>query len=139
MTDQIETRERELLSAYVTARNKREMLEAQSASAYKEMEAAKSAIVTYLEDQNKKSTGNYSDLGSLVITEPIASFKIPEENKDAIYPWVKEIGAQAVIKEQIHHATLQSLLRERNESGQGIPDFVTVVYVAQVKYIKPKG
>lgn len=134
-----DSRERELLEAYVVARTKREMLEAQSTSAYKEMETAKNKLVDYLQDMNKKSTGSYADLGSVLITEPMPSVKVPEEKKAEQMIYVRNIGAGACIKEQIHHATFSSLIRERLDKGESIPEFVEITYISQVKYSKPKA
>ena len=133
------TRERELLQGYLTARQKKEKLEAESSAAGKELESAKNKLVEFLDDMGKRSTGNYPELGSVLITEPIATFKIPDDKKEEIPEWVKSVGAGAVIKETIHHSTLQSLFRERNEKGEPIPDFVQIMYIPQVKYNKPSA
>ena len=134
----MDTRERELLKNYVDARQKEELLRAETTAAYKGMEAAKNQLVEYLQDMNKKSTGNYADLGSVLITEPIASVSVPEEKRADQFIFLKEIGAAAVIKETVHHATFASLIRERLENGEPIPEFVKIAYVPQVKYSKPK-
>ncbi len=133
-----ETKERELLQAYVGLRNKKERLEAESSATGKEMEAAKNKLVEYLDDMGKKSTGNYPDLGSVLITEPIAAVSVPEEHKAEQFVFLKQIGAGAVIKETVHHATFASLIRERMQSGEEIPEYVKIVYIPQVKYTKPK-
>lgn len=130
-------RERELLAAYVFKRQAKEKLEAEASASGKEMEAAKKALVEFLDDMGKKSTGNYAELGSVTITEPIAAFKVPDDKKEEIPNWVKEVGAGAIIKETINHMTLQSLFRERYEKGEDIPDFVSVTFIPQVKYNKP--
>lgn len=132
-----DTRERELLKEYVTARTDKEQFEAKASAAGKEMETAKNKLVEYLEDMGKKSTGKYDDLGSLLIKEPIATFKVQEDHKDEIPDWVKSIGAEKVIKETINFQTLQSLFRERIDKSESIPDFVEIRYVPQVAYNKP--
>ena len=131
------SREKELLQNYVTARQKEENLRAQVSAAYKELESAKNSLVDYLNDAGKKSTGKYDDLGSVLITDPIPSFKVPDDKKDSVPIWVKEIGAGSVIKETIHHATLSSLFRERMDKNESIPEYVEIFYVPQVKYSKP--
>jgi hypothetical protein len=131
------SRERELLADYVAKRNIKEQFEAQASAAGKEMETAKNKLVEFLDDMGKRSTGKYDDLGSVTITEPIATFKIPDDKKENIPSWVKEIGAGDIIKETINHMTLQSLFRERMQKNEGIPDFVEVKYIPQVKYNKP--
>ncbi len=134
---QIDTREKQLLEAYVMARKKKDELERLSGAAGTELEKAKNELVDYLMDAGKKSTGRYDNLGSVLVTEPIPSIKIKEGFRDEQMKFVREIGAGACIKEQIHHATFASLIRERIEKGEGTPDFVEIFYIPQVKYLKP--
>lgn len=135
----INYREKELLSDYVLARKKEERLSAEKSSAYKEMMKAQGELMAFLDDMEKKSTGQYTDLGMFSVTNPIATFKVPDDKKDLIYPWVHEIGAEAVIKETIHHATLQSLLRERYDKNESIPDYIEINFIPQARYTAPKG
>ena len=133
----IETRERELLKAYVDARNKKDRLDSEASAAGKELDATKTTLVIFLEDMGKRSTGKYSELGSVLITEPIAAISVNEENRPSQFAFLKEIGAEAVIKQTVHHATFASIIRERLEKGEEVPGFVKIAYVPQVKYLKP--
>lgn len=136
---QQQTGEREILSAYVAARNEKERLEAKLSAATADMLKAQADLIKHLEDAGKKSTGKYTDLGCFLLTQPIATFKVPGERKDDVTAWVKEIGAGAVIKETIHHATLQSLFRERFEKDQPLPDYVEMSMIAQGRYTRPEA
>jgi hypothetical protein len=138
-TTQVESRERELLRAYVESRSKEEMAKATASAATKETEAAKNKLVEYLNDAGKKSTGSYPDLGSVLITDPVASISVPEEHRAEQFAFLHEIGADAVIKETVHHATFASLIKERLDTNQPVPEFVKIFYIPQVRYSKPKA
>lgn len=135
----VDTRERQLLAAYVEARNIKESWDAGAKEAGKKLMEAEREVIDYLTDAGKKSTGAYDELGSVAITDPIFTARVEEGRNAEAYEYVRRLGAGACIKETIHHATFTSLMREQAEKGTALPDFVKVFYVPQVKYNKPKG
>lgn len=131
-------RERAVLQAYCRARQWKEDLEALKTKAEKQLEDATNAIVNYLDDAGKKSTGKYDDLGSVTVKAPTPRPKFDEANRELMYQFIRENGGEACIKSAIHPSTFSSFVREKIENGIQIPEFIQIFYQPSVMYSKPK-
>lgn len=132
-------REHELLEKYVTTRKNKEMLEAQSKDANKKLEDATAELVTFLQDNEKRSTGKYDDLGSLTIKEPALYISKKEgTDQDVVFEYFKANGGEGCIKQTIAPATLTSFVKEQIEKGLPVPEFINTFYKTSVLYIAPK-
>ena len=134
---EIDTRERELMDQYVRARTKSDELNRLKSEAQEILKKAEEEIVQYLSDCNKKSTGKYEDLGLLTIVEPTPRPRFDEENKPAVFDFLRMNGGDSCIKEGIHPSTFSSFIREKIMAGVQIPEFIQVYYQPQVQYRKP--
>lgn len=125
--------EKELVVAYVNARNRYEEQKAISTQAYNEMQRAVLKLVEYMEDVGTTATAKYDGIGRVSMTKPILSAKFDEEHRSELYEYLRREGLSECIKETIHASTLSSIIRQKIEQGEPLPDFIQTSYRKDVK------
>ena len=66
---------------------------------------------------------------------------IKKEDEDQWFAWLRKQGLGGIIKETIHHKTLQATVSEQLDKGTKFPDYVNVALIptAELKAEKKKA
>lgn len=115
--------ERSLLEDYLLHKTKVAHKEDELKSAKEYLRIAQERLIQYLSDRQMTSTGKYEDLGSVSLRS-FNTYKVPEEAQQDLLKFIEDNGYQDVIKQSIHHKTLDRVLNELIEEGRALPEFV---------------
>lgn len=120
--------EKEMLVDYVNARKRYDELKSLASQAYTEVERATEKLLEYMEDIGTTSTAKYEGLGRVKVSKPILSVKFDEEHRKDLYDYLRREGLEDCIKESVHHATLSSIIRQKIQEGENVPEFIIPSY-----------
>lgn len=137
MENETDSKTRELMEKYVLLRTKKDQFEAQLSPVNIDLEAVKNEIIKHLDDLNIK-TVKYEDLGAITVKAPKPRPSFEQENKPAVWEFLKKNGGADCIKEGIHAATFSSFVTELLEKGIAIPAFIDIFYQPTLTYTAPK-
>ena len=115
--------ERSLLEDYILHKTKVAQKEDELKSAKEYLRIAQERLIQYLSDRQMTSTGKYEDLGGVSLRS-FNTYKVSEENQDQLLQFIQQNGYEGVIKQSIHHKTLDRVLNELIEEGRALPEFV---------------
>lgn len=84
-----------------------------------------SNIIPKLMERAEIEKVSFQGLGTLYLrTEPKCSVLV--EDKPKFFAWLKENGHEDILKEDVHHQTLNSWAKEILEAGSPVPEYVKV-------------
>lgn len=129
--------EKQLLEAYVKARQEVELLDNQLEDAKKRMYEAQDNLVKAMEDIGATATAKYDDIGRFQLLKPSLRVSIAEGKEEDAFNYLKLIGEDSLIKQTIHWKSLSSIMSSRLEEGKEIPDSFTYYFQPTVRYEKP--
>lgn len=115
--------ERSLLEDFILHKTKVAHKEDELKSAKEYLRIAQERLIQFLSDRQMTSTGKYEDLGGVSLRS-FNTYKVSEENQDQLLQFIQQNGYEGVIKQSIHHKTLDRVLNELIEEGRALPDFV---------------
>lgn len=127
--------EKELVENYINARQNKEAIDQQLDLAKEALSLAQEKIIAYLADRGQNRSGSYEGLGSITL-KSFNTYKVDEQNQDKLVSFIKENGLDGIIKQSIHHKTLDRVLNELIEEGKAIPDFVNSYNITTVQLNK---
>lgn len=113
-----------LALALVDCRKRKEDLEDELKACNKELEAVSVALGTHLDAhgvQNFKLAG----VGTFYVKN-VARISTPEHSQPALCAWMKANGHGGLVKEAVHHKTLESWVAEQRELQQPMPDIISI-------------
>ena len=132
MSDQ--NQERELLEKYCECRRKvatmKEALDEASAA----FDQAEERLLNLMELEGKKKTAEYAGIGFLAIEKPSVYASCAEENKPALFDYLRSIGRDDIIKETVNAKSLSSVVKENLEAGTGVPECISYYLKQTVKF-----
>lgn len=68
---------------------------------------------------------NIDGIGTVYLSSRLFA-SCTQENLPKLQEWLKQIGAEGLLRPYIPNQTLSALVRERMEKGEAIPDFINV-------------
>ena len=80
-------------------------------------------LVQFMENRQMLRTGSYEGLGSVSLRN-FNTYKVADEVKDRLFDYLKENNLEGVIKQSVHHKTLDKICNELIENGQALPEFI---------------
>lgn len=128
--------ERDLTIRVAGLRTAKSVLADQVKTTNEELAKAEMELLELLQDQGKDATASYEGIGYITIAKPRLWASITEENKPAAFEWLKSIGLQEVIKPTVNQQTLSSLVRERIEAGEEVPEVISYYLQPQLRLYK---
>lgn len=127
--------EKELIESYIQKLYDVNTIEEELKEAKKDLADTKNKIIEYLSDREQTATGKYEGLGSLSLKNFI-TFKVDEASQDQFMDFIKQNGYESVIKQSIHHKTLDRIMGELIEEGKAIPEYVSSYTVTNLQLNK---
>lgn len=127
--------EKELFMDFITKNNAVNDIENSLKDAKEALSLAKLKLITYLNDRQQTRTGTYDGYGSVTL-KSFNTYKVDEAHQEQLVNFIKENGLDGIIKQSIHHKTLDRVLNELIEEGKAIPDFVNSYNITTVQLNK---
>lgn len=115
--------ERSLLEDFINRKNEVANKEEELKATKEQLRKAQEQLIQFLSDRQMTSTGKYEDLGCVSLRS-FNTYKVTEGNQDQLMGFIQENGYEGVIKQSIHHKTLDRVLNELIEEGKALPEFV---------------
>lgn len=63
---------------------------------------------------------------------------LKKDDEERFFAWLRERDDGDIIKETVHHKTLQSFIKELLENGENPPDFMVVAKIPTAKLLKER-
>ena len=104
-----------------------DVLEQQLEVAKAQLETTKQAILEMFETQDKERTATYDGVGFISRTKPRLYASCREENKPALFDYIREEGREDLIKENVNPQTLSSFVTELIENGKAVPECISYI------------
>lgn len=124
--------ERLLLKEYVSARTHYERLKEQTRKAKDLLDFNEEKLITFLQDVDKKDTGKHVGIGKVIMKETTHASCLVED-KERLIDYLRAEGRDDMIREDVHHKTLESYVRQKKSvdyvEQYGVwnePDFIKV-------------
>lgn len=114
----------ELVKKYVEAKKNKTQLAAQLEEAKSAEAKLEEKIVDYLLKHDTESTKCYEGLGRVMMDGRKIYASISEDNKEAAFKAIQEMGRGEIIKPTIHPATLNSFITELVDTGKEVPKVI---------------
>jgi chorismate mutase len=92
----------------------------------------KRALIEYMEANAITRTAEYPGLGYAILPKPVLRASVAEENKPDLFEFLKGIGRDEAVKSTVHPSTLSSIIRERIEAGEPVPEYVKFYFQQNV-------
>ncbi|QGH73041.1 MAG: hypothetical protein [Siphoviridae sp. ctCJE6] len=118
-------RERELVESYRNAKMEVEKINRLADEAKERLARVEQELMALLENDGKKSSARFENLGHVTIVEPTLYASVIKEKQDELFRWLEENGRGDVIKPVVHAGTLSSLVRELIKDGKENPPGTT--------------
>lgn len=115
--------EKSLLEAYIEHKKKVEETDLKLKDAKEWLRIAENALIAYLEDRGQTKSGTYDGLGGVTIRST-NKYSVEEEKQWLLFEYLKQHNLDGVIKQSIHHKTLDRICSELVESGEALPEFI---------------
>ncbi len=122
--------ERELLSRFKCARERREEIKTALDQAQEEYEKAESRLIEFMEANGAISTAKYEGIGYAQIQKPRLYASCRQENMDRLFDFLKDQQREDLIKTTVMPQSLSSFTKECIEAGIELPEFISY-------YLKP--
>jgi len=122
--------ERELLTRFKCARERREEVKAALDQAQEEYEKAESRLIEFLEANGAISTAKYEGIGYAQIQKPRLYASCRQEDMDRLFDFLKDQQREDLIKTTVMPQSLSSFTKECIEDGVEVPEFISY-------YLKP--
>lgn len=113
--------ERDLVLEFRTAKQLVDTLSSQLETAKKRLYKAEATLIEYLDAKGAVSTAKYDGVGHITLQKPRVFANYTKENEDTLFSFLREIGRDDLIKENIHRSSLSSFVSERIEQGEDVP------------------
>lgn len=126
--------EKELVVEYVQKRKAYKELKQRASEAYEQLNQITQKIIEYMEDTGATATAKYDGLGRLSLKSPQLYAKFEEEDRGAVFDFLRENGMDDVIKETVHHSTLSSFIAGLIKEGKPIPPFISTSYKKNLSF-----
>ena len=100
-----------------------------------ELNFAKNKLIEYMTDRGVSRTASYDGMGSITL-KSFNTYKVDEENQEKLLAFIKENGLEWIIKQSIHHKTLDRVMNELVEEGKALPEYINTYTVQTVQINK---
>lgn len=127
--------EKELVAQYINEKQNVEAIEQQLKDAKEALKLIADQLIQFLSDRGQSRTGSYEGLGSLTLKN-FNTYKVDEQNQEALFQFLAENNLDGVIKQSIHHKTFDRICNELVDEGKALPEFVSVYNVSTVQINK---
>lgn len=127
--------EKKLMEEYIKKRKEIDDMEEMLKEEKERLSEISNKIINYLSDRGQTKTGTYAGIGSISI-KSFNTYKIDEENKDKLFKFLEENNINGVIRQTIHHKTLDKICNELIEEGMALPDYINAYNVTTIQLNK---
>lgn len=127
--------EKQLIQEYLDQKTKVEEIDALLKEEKETLSFISDKLINYLSDRGQIKTGTYEGLGSIAIRS-FNTYKVEEHNKDQLMQFLKENNLEGVIRQTIHHKTLDKICNELIEEGKPLPEYINSYNVTTVQLNK---
>lgn len=90
------------------------------------------ALLEHLEQTGAEKTATYEGIGHVTRMKPRLYASCNKENEDLLFAFLCANDREDLIKRTVHSSSLSSLVKERIESGEEVPEFISY-------YLKPSA
>lgn len=130
--------EKELMQDYVNARIEKERLDDALESAKERLSEAETRLIKAMEDNGAEATAKYEGLGRFQICKPVLRVNIVEGMENEAFRFLKDNGEGDMIKETIHWKSLASVMSDRVEKNEPLPECFKYYFKQSSKWERPK-
>lgn len=127
--------EKQLLEEYVKNLEEVDLIEECLKKAKEVLSSSKTTLIEYLSDRSQNKSGSYEGLGSVTVKN-FNTYKVNEEYQQSLFQFLKENNIEGVIKQSIHHKTLDKVLGELVEEGKALPEYVNTYNITTLQLNK---
>jgi hypothetical protein len=127
--------EKQLVEEILTKRSEVASIEETLKNAKSDLSRAEGRLIQYLQDRDQTRTGSYEGLGSISIRS-FNTYKVSEENKDMFFKFLKDNDLGSVVKETIHHKTMDRVINDLITEGKAVPEYVESFNITTVQVNK---
>lgn len=118
-------REKELVIRFRDAKFELEKAEKEKTAKQEAYDQVENELMEMLEDQGKKSSAKFEDLGHVTLVEPRLYAKVLKEEEDKLFDYLIQNGFSELVKRTVHSGTLSSLVKEKIRNNEEVPPGVT--------------
>lgn len=106
--------------------------------AKKQLDAIKFKLLDMFDAAGTERTASYEDVGFVTRMKPRLLASCREENKPALFEFLKEEGRCDMIKQTVHPSSLSSFVGELIENGHEVPEIIPYILKSQVRLYPSK-
>lgn len=119
--------EKQLVTDFRNHFEKVEQLEKELEKAKADLEKTKLTILDMFEANEKERTATYEGVGFISRTKPRLYASCREENKPTLFDFIRAVGREDLIKENVNPQSLSSWVTELIENGKQVPECVSYI------------
>lgn len=123
---------------YVNARLERDRIEKLLEESKETLVKAESDLIKAMEDNGVEATAKYEGLGRFQICKPSIRVSIEQGRETDAYQYLRYMGEGDLIKETIHWKSLSSIIGQKVEKNESLPDCFKYYFMNNVKWEKPQ-
>lgn len=131
--------ERILIEKFKAAKEKRDQLKIDLDAANEDFDKIEAELMQLLDDQNKKSSPVYRDLGHVTCVEPTPYAQIKSGEEQKLFASLREIGREDLIKTAVNTSALSGLVRQCLKEKLPIPEGCTYYLKRRLQFTPYKG
>jgi len=130
--------ERELIYSLKEKRDRVSELREQLKEAQDEVKTVEDAVVKYMESRGEDftRTGTYNGLCVSIDRNSKVHAYVRKDDEGMLHDYLRKVGRGEVIKEKVHHATLNNIVQELEQERTPIPEFINYAYLSTIKLYK---
>lgn len=113
----------ELLYIVIEKRKTKDETKKAAAEATEEHDVAEAQLISVLKTKGLKSFKNEAGVNA-IRREPLLRASVNKDNKPELFEWLRETGQGGMIKEEVHHGTLSSFIKELKKEKKNFPSFI---------------
>lgn len=131
--------ERQLIEQFAQLKDQKSKLTKELETVNEKHDKIEAELMQLLDDQNKKTSPVYRDLGHVTCVEPTpyAAIKAGEEEK--LFASLREIGREDLIKTTVNSSSLSGLVRQCLKDKMPLPEGCTYYLKRRLQFTPFKG
>lgn len=117
--------EKMLLSEYVAARVRVDELSDELKDAKDKLNVAQHNLYNYMEENEIGRTASHDGMGFVTLSDDVnpRAYVLKEYEMDLL-DYLRNIGRDDMIRETVHHMTLNTFVKQALEEGHELPEFI---------------
>lgn len=118
----------EMVKKLFSLKEEKAHLEALLKTCNKDIKQLAEREIPEMMEENEIEKFSVQGVGTVSVTNKVFAY-VKKEHQDEFFQWLRDHGAEDLIRESVHSSTLNSFAKEQLSEGKELPDYMSTTVI----------